>query len=146
MIQVVKAPASVLSRPTRPVENVDGKVAKLSEKMFAAMRREYGCGLAANQIGSSLSVFVYELGDAKGTVINPVLTEVSAEKVTDDEACLSLPGKAFRLERPKVIWVTALNLDGDEVHYEARDYLARMFCHELDHLAGRLLSDAQVQE
>lgn len=140
-LQVVKAPASVLSRPTRPVENIDGRISRLADKMFVVMAQAKGVGLAANQIGLGISMFVYRLGDAKGVVINPVLTEASQEIVVDEEACLSLPGKAFRLPRPKVIWVTALDLDGNEVHYEAQDYLARMFCHELDHLAGRLLTD-----
>jgi peptide deformylase len=141
-LQIIKGGQPILRKPTRQIDNIDGGVKKLSDTMFKIMREAKGVGLAANQIGFSRSMFVYELGDARGTVINPVITEVSQELVMDDEACLSLPGKNFRLHRPKVIWVTALDLEtGNEVHYEAQDYLARMFAHEIDHLNGRLLSD-----
>ncbi|HEV3214001.1 MAG TPA: peptide deformylase [Acidimicrobiales bacterium] len=128
----------VLRQATRDVEEIDGRVAALAATMIETMRAAPGVGLAANPVGVSRRVFVYDAGDGPATVINPRLVEADGE-FTYLEGCLSVPGYAWEITRPNRVHLVGLDLDGHELSLEAEAYEGRIFQHELDHLDGVLL-------
>src|SRR5258706_6458395 len=130
----------VLRQRANEVTEIDGKIATLVAGMTTALHEASGLAVAAPQVGSLKRIFVYELEDDDGprAIINPVITESSGEW-TYHEGCLSVPGLYWDIVRPKEVHLTGLDLDGNEVSFEADDLLARMFQHELDHLDGVLL-------
>jgi peptide deformylase len=151
-IRVVGDP--VLSTPTRRVEEVDDELRTLVADMFDTMAAAHGVGLAANQVGVDLRVFVYDCPDedgkrARGVVVNPVL-EISARPETmpdpddDEEGCLSVPGEQFPTGRADRARVTGTDLDGAAVVVEGTGFLARCLQHETDHLDGLLYLDRLV--
>ena len=150
-IRIVGDP--VLHTPTQPVKvEADGSlpedIAGLISDLYDTMDAAYGVGLAANQIGVPLRLFVYDCGDdrnktprRRGVVINPVL-ETSAVPETmpdpddDDEGCLSVPGESFPTGRADWARVTGLDADGTEITLEGSGLFARMLQHETGHLDG----------
>ncbi len=121
---------------------------RLIDDMFATMACCQGVGLAANQIGVDLAVFVFDCEDAYGVrhvghVVNPVLEQSAASggKDTDEEGCLSVPGPVAQVSRARTAVVRGLDLYGKPVVVEGTGTLARCLQHECDHLAGRLYVD-----
>jgi peptide deformylase len=108
--------------------------------MVATLYDAAGLGLAAPQVGVQKRLFVYDLHDDTGpkVVVNPTISEHRGEWVYE-EGCLSVPGLAWEIVRPKEIHLTGHDLDGNEVSVEADEFLARVFQHEMDHLDGVLL-------
>ena len=128
----------VLRQATQPVAEIDGSVAKLVEDMIRIMATAPGVGLAANQIGISKNIFVYDAGHGPGVVINAAITESEGEW-TYEEGCLSVPGLYWPIVRPRRVHLEGVDLEGNPVAVEATDFLARIFQHEVDHLHGILL-------
>jgi len=128
----------LLRTATREVDEIDGRVATLASRMVETMYAAPGSGLAANQVGVSRRLFVYDAGDGPVTVINPRLVESDGE-YTFTEGCLSVPGHAWEITRPNHVHIVGLDLDGNELSLEASEYEGRIFQHELDHLDGILL-------
>ncbi len=128
----------VLREATRDVDEIDGRIAALSETMIETMRAAPGVGLAANQIGIAKRLFVYDAGEGPVTVINPRLVESEGE-FTYLEGCLSVPGYAWEITRPNRVHLVGRDLDGNELSLEADEFEGRIFQHELDHLDGVLL-------
>jgi len=128
----------VLREATREVDEIDGRVASLADKMIETMYAAPGSGLAANQVGVSRRLFVYDAGDGPVTVVNPRLVESDGE-YTFTEGCLSVPGHAWEITRPNHVHLVGYDLDGNELSLEASEYEGRIFQHELDHLDGILL-------
>ena len=151
-IRIVGDP--VLSTPTRRVEAVDDELRTLVADMFDTMAAAHGVGLAANQVGVDLRVFVYDCPDEKGNrvrgvVVNPVLEtsprpETMPDPDDDEEGCLSVPGEQFATGRAEWARVTGTDLDGAPVVVEGTGFLARCFQHETDHLDGLLYLDRLV--
>lgn len=151
-IRIVGDP--VLHKPTRPVPAVDDEVRKLIDDMFETMAAANGVGLAANQIGVDLRLFVYDCPDEhgvrhRGVVVNPVLhtsevPETMPDPDDDVEGCLSVPGESFPTGRADWARVEGLDRDGQPVSVEATGYVARCFQHETDHLDGTLYLDRLV--
>jgi peptide deformylase len=139
-IRIVGDP--VLRQRANEVTDIDGKLAAIVEGMTGALYEAHGLAVAAPQVGVLKRLFVYEMPEEDGphVVINPVLTESAGEWVYE-EGCLSVPGLAWDITRPKEVHVTGLDLDGNEVSFEADELMARMLQHELDHLDGVLLLD-----
>jgi len=139
---------AVLHRPCAPVTEFDMELADLVDDMFASMRAADGVGLAANQIGMSLRVFVYDCPGATGQyqaghVVNPVLRipAALAPPTTEAEGCLSLPGQHALLSRPALATVTGLDARGKPVTVTGTGFLARCLQHEVDHLDGIMYVD-----
>lgn len=130
----------VLRQPTRPVAEIDGAISRLCEEMIETMYAAPGVGLAANQIGVAKRLFVYDVGQGPGVVINPELVE-SDGAWSYFEGCLSLPELAWDIVRPKTVHLRGLGLDGEELDIEADELLARCFQHEVDHLDGILVTE-----
>lgn len=144
----------VLHAPTRPVLEVDDGVRELVSDMFDTMAAANGVGLAANQIGVDLRIFVYDCPDDdgvvhRGVVVNPrletgPLPEGMPDEDDDWEGCLSVPGEAFPTGRADWARVTGTDLDGEQVVIEGTGFLARCLQHETDHLDGLLYLDRLV--
>lgn len=135
----------VLNSRADEVENIDGKIIRLTQAMLQAMYKAPGLGLAAPQIGVQKQIFVYDVEGEPVTLINPRIVESSGEWVYD-EGCLSIPGLYVEMVRPKEVLLEAVDLDGNEVHIEADELLARLFQHELDHLNGVLMFERMTPE
>src|SRR5688500_3830425 len=111
-----------LTTPTTQITEVDDDLAQLVEDLFDTNAAANGAGLAANQVGDSRSVFVYDCPDDtgrhhRGHVINPVL-EASGPPLTAHEGCLSVPGERFPTNRATWACVTGVDLHGAEVKVE----------------------------
>ena len=142
----------VLATACAPVERFDGEDGELGalvRTMFASMYAAEGVGLAANQIGVGLRVFVYDCPDASGdhqvgVVVNPVLQLPAVdERQLDDayEGCLSVAGQRAALARPDHAVVTGFDVRGEPVTVTGTGILARCLQHETDHLNGMLYID-----
>jgi peptide deformylase len=138
-----------MHRTLTPVTAYDDALATLVADMSATMYAADGVGLAANQIGVDLAVFVFDCVDDSGTrhygvVCNPVLTLPEGRDrrlEEDDEGCLSLPGVFSTCARPDHARVKGLDQHGQPVAYEGDGLLARCLQHETDHLFGRVFAD-----
>jgi peptide deformylase len=129
----------VLKQRASEVDDIDGRVARLVDDMFATLHEsEHGIGLAAPQVGVQKRLFVYEVDDEEHVLINPEIRESRGEWAYQ-EGCLSIPGLYFEIVRPKEVLVVGFDLDGNEVELEADEVEARLFQHELDHLDGILM-------
>jgi peptide deformylase len=152
-IRIVGDP--VLHRPTRPVEEFDDQLRALIADMFDTMAAAEGVGLAANQVGVDLRLFVLDCPDeeraarVRGVVVNPVLEtshrpETMPDPDEDDEGCLSVPGEQFPTGRAEWAKVTGVDADGRPVVVEGRGLLARCLQHEVDHLDGVVYTDRLI--
>ena len=106
----------MLKQRATEVADIDGTLVRLADDMVQTMYDAPGIGLAAPQVGVQKRLFVYDLQDGEGarTVINPVITESDGEWVYE-EGCLSVPGLAWEIIRPKTVLLTGYDLDGNEV-------------------------------
>lgn len=130
----------ILRKKCKEVKEIDNRTLQLIEDMKETMYKENGVGLAAPQVGILKRVIVIDIGEGPIVAINPEIVEMSGSNI-DLEGCLSVPGAQGKVERPDYVRVKALNEKGEEVIYEGRDFLARAFCHEIDHLNGVLFID-----
>jgi peptide deformylase len=128
----------VLKRPAAPVGEFDGALAKLVDAMYETMYDAPGVGLAAPQVGVQRRFFVYDVGDGPHVIVNPVIVD-SHDEWLYEEGCLSLPGLAFDIVRPKVVTANGLDLDGQEITIIGDELLGRLLLHEIDHLDGVLM-------
>ncbi|MCC5911968.1 MAG: peptide deformylase [Clostridiaceae bacterium] len=130
----------ILRKVSKPAEKIDSKIHILLDDMTETMHHADGVGLAAPQIGILKRAIVIDIGEGLIELINPEIIEQSG-KQCDVEGCLSLPGESGNVVRPEKVVVKGLNRKGDEVTVEAWDLLARVLCHEIDHLNGILFTD-----
>ena len=112
----------------------------LINDMLDTMYEAMGVGLAAPQVGILKRIVVIDVGEGPIVLINPEILETSGEQ-TGEEGCLSVPGKSGVVTRPDHVKVKALNEDMEEIELEGEGLLARAFCHEIDHLSGKLYVD-----
>ncbi len=158
-IRIVGDP--VLHTATSPVPvgedgSLPAELAELIATMYDTMDAAHGVGLAANQIGVGLRVFVYDCADdrgmanrRRGVVVNPVLEtsdvpETMPDPGVDDEGCLSVPGESFPTGRAQWARVTGLDAEGKPVDIEGTGLFARMLQHETGHLDGFLYLDRLI--
>ncbi len=130
----------VLKSPTAEVSDIDGAFVKLVDAMVQTMYDAPGVGLAAPQVGVQQRFFVYDVGDGPEVLVNPRIVEATGEW-TYEEGCLSIPGLAFEIVRPKLVTIEAKDLDGNDVVVQGDELLGRVFLHETDHLDGVLMFD-----
>jgi len=122
---------------------------RLADDMLETMRDEPGIGLAANQIGVSQRVIVVELTKDEDdpqsgltyVVVNPKIARAGREQEEMEEGCLSVPGVVGDVWREVEITVKGQDLQGKKIRIKARDMLARVFQHEMDHLDGIVFID-----
>ena len=133
----------LLRKTSRPVDEITPRIIKLLDDMADTMYFENrGIGIAAPQVGVLRRVFVVDVGDEHGKIefINPEILETSGSQ-TDNEGCLSVPGKTCPVTRAEYVKVKALDRDGNEFTIEGEGLLARCILHEYDHLEGILFID-----
>ncbi|MBV2353185.1 peptide deformylase [Streptomyces sp. J2-1] len=139
----------VLHTECRDVTEFGPELEQLVADMFASQRTAEGVGLAANQIGVDLKVFVYDCQDDEGTrhvgvVCNPRPVELAADRRRLDdsnEGCLSVPGAYAALARPDYAEITGQDEKGNSVRVRGTGYFSRCLQHETDHLYGHLYID-----
>ena len=160
MLAITKLGHPVLRAKAEPVGKIDDATKRLAEDMLEAMYAHDGCGLAANQVGVARRIVVIDTREARKRpsvlriggksrpvhkhmpmiLINPEI-ELSGAQESGSEACLSIPGIHGEVERPAVVRARALDLEGQEVEFEAEGLLSRALQHEIDHLNGILFID-----
>ncbi len=146
--KIVKLGDEVLRKTCKKVEKFDLRLALLLKDMADTMHDADGVGLAAPQVGILRRIVVIDVGDENGVIelINPEIVKVSTETQTGREGCLSLPERQGIVTRPKVVTVRAQDRHGNHFEITGEDLLARAFCHELDHLDGKLYIDCMDRE
>lgn len=145
-MQITKEPNRLLHKKLEPVAEITPEILEFIENMRKTMLEAKGVGLAANQVGKDLQIFVIDakLADEHkipDAYINPELTEYSREKDEMEEGCLSIPEFWRQIKRSKKVRLKALDEHGKKIKIKARGFLARVFQHEYDHVQGVLIKD-----
>lgn len=143
-MEITKLPNKILSSKIKPVSVEDTKKGSLRElilEMKNAMRDHQGIGLAANQVGKDLALFVIDEKLAQESkspdvYINPEITEYSKDQDEMEEGCLSIPGYYVQIKRAKKIKIKFIDENGEKKKMKARGFLAKVLQHETDHLNG----------
>ncbi len=144
-LKIVKIGDSSLRKVCRPVDNITPRILTLLDDMADTLHAADGVGLAAPQVGVLRRVVVIEV--EKGhliELINPKIIAYSGNQ-EEEEGCLSIPGRWGITRRPMNVTVRALNRKGETVEYTGSGLLARAFCHEIDHLDGKLYIDNVIR-
>jgi peptide deformylase len=145
-MQIVPYPHPALRWKSRDITRIDDTLRNVVARMFELMYESKGIGLAANQVGLPLRLFVVNVSgdpekkDEEVVFINPVIRNRSGNAV-GEEGCLSLPGLYADVARPETITVEAFDLDGQPFRIKTDDLPARVIQHETDHLDGVLFID-----
>lgn len=130
----------VLRKICKPVKEITPNLLTLLDDMADTMYEANGVGLAAPQVGILKRAVVIDIGEGLVELINPEILETSGSQ-TDDEGCLSVPGKYAPVERPSYVKVKAMDREGNTFIIEGEELMARALCHEIDHLDGILYID-----
>ncbi|CAB4706467.1 unannotated protein [freshwater metagenome] len=130
----------VLVTPAAPVVDFDKELRTLVADLTQTMLEAPGAGLAAPQIGVSLRVFVWNVDEVLGHLVNPTLV-LSQEIEEDDEGCLSFPELTFPTPRSIRAVANGFNMFGEPISIDGTELLARALQHETDHLDGILFID-----
>jgi peptide deformylase len=156
VLNIIQPDNPILRRKANKITNLkDKKLQTLIDNMVETMNAANGVGLAAPQVAESIRLIVVRLPDADEEdreeygehagktyiVANPKIIKASTEMVSGVEGCLSLPGLLGEVNRHESVVVTGLDRHGKEFRVKAKDWLARVFQHEIDHLEGRLFID-----
>lgn len=146
--QIRKVGDEILRKKSRVVDTVDERIVELLNDMYDTLKAsDDGIGLAAPQIGVLKRLVVIDLTEEDGEVyklVNPVIIKSKGEQVCR-EGCLSVPGVLGDVVRPKEVVVEALNEKGEKIKIKAKDLLAIVLCHEIDHLDGILFTDKATE-
>ena len=138
--KILRSEDPVLHKKCRTVETIDDRIITLLDDMIDTLYDSGGVGLAAPQVGVLRRVVVIDIGDGLIELINPEIIKASGEQ-TDGEGCLSYPGKYGMVTRPNKVTVRAMNREGKNFEVSGEGLLARAFCHELDHLEGKMFME-----
>ena len=131
----------ILKKKCKPVKAITDSTKELIQDMFDTMYEANGVGLAAPQVGILRRICVIDIREGDPVVlINPEIVESSGEQ-TDEEGCLSIPGKVAEVTRANYVKVSSLDMDMNPVTYEGEGLLARAMQHEMDHLDGILYGE-----
>ena len=135
--KITEYPNDVLAKTGEPVTKFDAELAALTGDMFETMYNEEGVGLAAQQIGLSLRLFVMDCEGVKLVAANPEIVSAEGEQ-SGPEGCLSLGKVPAVLARAEKVKLRAQAVNGEWFEREAEGYAARCFLHETDHCNGKL--------
>jgi len=161
---IVKYPSPILKKKCSPVQILrsktwSGKEVKevpeeikiLGQEMIKTMAENEGIGISAPQVGKLKRIIVVHLikertpeeksKTSPRVFINPKILKKSKETLIDEEGCLSFPGLFLKIKRAKEVEIEALNENGEKIKVQAEGLPARIFQHEIDHLAGILFID-----
>jgi peptide deformylase len=139
--KIVQYGDDTLRRVCRPVDTITPAILTLLDDMAETMRAADGVGLAAPQVGILRRIAVIETEPGKLIeLINPKIIAYSGEQ-EGSEGCLSLPNQYGVVKRPMHVTVRATDRHGKTFEMSGSDLLARAFCHEIEHLDGKLFID-----
>lgn len=136
---IVKLGDDTLRKVCKPQEKFDLRLWTLLKDMADTMYKAEGVGLAGPQVGILRRVVVIDVGDGLVELINPEIIAQEGEQ-TGLEGCLSNPGEWGIVTRPQKVTVRAQDRNGDWFEATGEDLCARAFCHEIDHLHGKLFT------
>ena len=131
-------PDPVLIKKSAPVQNIDGKIKMVVDRMVEVMYANKGIGLAAPQIGIPRQIIIVDTGEGLKALINPEIVEGDDESILE-EGCLSLPNIEVPVKRKERALIQGWNLEGKEVSLELFGFPGRVYQHEIDHLNGILI-------
>jgi len=145
IFEIVTIGNPVLTEKSEKIEDINQGIIELAQGMVRTMHAAPGIGLAAPQVDRGIQLITIDLsvGEKSDDLIvlaNPEILHQEGESVLE-EGCLSVPGINEKVTRPFQIVVKGIDLDGRERLYEADGLLARVFCHEIDHVNGKLFID-----
>lgn len=135
-----------LRKKAREVKSITKRTLTLLDDMKETMHHDEGAGLAAPQVGVLRRIAIIEHEDDFYEIINPKITKRSNAEEKDTEGCLSIPGFWGAVNRPHTISVEYMDREGKQQEIEISGRLARIFCHEIDHLDGILFVDKVIEE
>lgn len=140
-MKVVSYPHPILKHKCKPIQKIDQGLRDIVAEMFETMYEDDGVGLAANQVGLPLQLFVMnptgdkEKPEEELVFINPVILKKSG-KAEDEEGCLSFPGIRANVIRSEKVDIEAIDLKGEIQRFQWKGHKARIVQHETDHLNG----------
>ena len=143
--KIVELGDEKLRKTCKPVEKFDLRLRILLKDMADTMYKAQGVGLAAPQVGILRRVVVVDIGDGLIELVNPEIIHAEGEQ-EGPEGCLSVPGRSGVVIRPNIVTVRAQDRDGEYFEITGEEFLARAFCHELDHLDGVIYVDKMERE
>jgi peptide deformylase len=138
--KITEYPNDVLGKVGEPITTFDAELKALTDDMFDTMYDDEGVGLAAQQIGLSLRLFVMDCEGIKLVAANPEIVASEGEQ-SSQEGCLSIGKVPAVLTRAQKVTLRAQGLQGEWFEQEAEGYAARCFLHETDHCNGTLFVD-----
>ena len=145
-LKIVKYGDETLRKVCRPVDKITPRIITLLDDMLETMHAADGVGLAAPQVGVLRRIVVIEVEEGQVyELINPRIVAFAGEQ-QEQEGSLSVPGRWGITKRPMHVTVRAINRHGEEIQVSGSGLLARAFCHELDHLDGKLFIDEMIEE
>jgi len=153
-MKIAQVGEEVLSTPARQVEQSEfdqEPLVTFIDELLATMLEANGVGIAAPQVFDSRAIMIIasrpnprypDAPDMQPLVlVNPLIKQISENKVWEWEGCLSVPGLRGRIERPDWVDVAYLDTDGKAQNIKLEDFVARIFLHEFDHLIGKTWLD-----
>ena len=144
ILSIITNPNPILRKKSKNIklEDIKNPIFSAFLKDFkATMKEKDGVGLAAPQIGQNIRLIVVTDHDKEIIMINPEITKKSWKKTTEEEGCLSVPNFFGEVSRAKKINCQFLDNKGRLKKIQAKDFLARVIQHEIDHLDGILFID-----
>jgi peptide deformylase len=145
-MQITKEPNKILHHKLKEIKKITPEIQKLISDMRKMVIEAHGVGLAANQVGKDIQIFVIDKtlaneNNVTDVFLNPEITEYSKDAGELEEGCLSLPEYWRQIKRAKKVKLKAMDENGKKIKIKARGFLARVFQHETDHLNGLLIKD-----
>jgi len=141
ILSILSSDNPVLRQKAKRVPAIDGSIQRLIDDMIETMQAAPGLGLAAPQVGVSLRVIVIQLPEKEPfALINPEVVRKSGEREVV-EGCLCVPGYQGTIKRSLSVTVKGQNRQGKNVRRKAKELLAQVLEHEIDHLDGTLYID-----
>jgi peptide deformylase len=145
VLEILKIGHPILTKKAAPVERIDDAIRALAKNLVETLHAAPGLGLSAPQVNVSKRLIAVDLSlgerpEEEIVLINPEIL-LREGKVVRDEGCLSVPETYEKVSRPQKIVIKGLDIEGKERTIEAVELRARVFCHEVDHLDGKLFID-----
>ena len=139
MDNILIYPNPMLTKKAQSVDNIDGRVKEIADRMTEVMYANRGIGLAAPQIGILRRIVIVDTGEGCTALINPEILEGEGESIME-EGCLSLPTIEVPVNRNETVLIRGWTLENKEVNLELSGFPSRVYQHEIDHLNGILIT------
>ncbi len=151
MMKVTKEPNKILHKKLQEISEINKEIIKLYQEMKLVMIEAKGVGIAGNQVGKDMQIFVIDESLAQEhkvpqVYINSQITEYSKDTDVMEEGCLSMPDYWQPIKRSKKIKLKALDIEGNKVKIKAKGFLARVLQHETDHINGLLIHNRYKEQ